>query len=168
MVKHYCPKSLVPGPQATGSTASWRNPGSWPFPDTVQFEVTRRILAGVCDPGVPTTTGLTAASYNAGPFAARAEKPACYPKTAVFEPCPFPGGSAARCNRPIPIVAASLGATGLRSIVGYVHTVRGARKWRSPSATQCLSAHHSLRAEQTWNVPVTRCVAAVNREDASR
>jgi hypothetical protein len=45
----------------------------------VQSEVTPPIVAGVCDPGVPRTTGLTEASYN--------EKPACYPKTAAFEPC---------------------------------------------------------------------------------
>jgi tetratricopeptide (TPR) repeat protein len=53
----------------------------------VQSEVTSSIVAGVCDPGGPRTAGLTEASHNARPVAARAEKPGCYPKTAAFEPC---------------------------------------------------------------------------------
>ena len=55
----------------------------------VQSEVTPTIVAGVCDPGDPTTTGLTEAGYNACPVVARAEAPECYPKTGVFEPCLF-------------------------------------------------------------------------------
>ena len=57
--------------------------------DMVQSEVTPTIVAGVCDPGIPTATGLTEAGYNACPIVARAEAPECYPKTSVFEPCPF-------------------------------------------------------------------------------
>jgi hypothetical protein len=53
----------------------------------VQTEVTPTIVAGVCDPGIPTATGLTEAGYNACPIVARAEAPGCYPKTSVFEPC---------------------------------------------------------------------------------
>jgi hypothetical protein len=53
----------------------------------VQTEVTPTIVAGVCDPGIPTATGLTEAGYNACPIVARAEAPECYPKTSVFEPC---------------------------------------------------------------------------------
>jgi hypothetical protein len=53
----------------------------------VQSEVTPRIVAGVCDLGDPTTTGLTEAGYNACPIVARAEEPECYPKTSVLEPC---------------------------------------------------------------------------------
>jgi hypothetical protein len=54
----------------------------------VQSEVTPTIVAGVCDPGVPTTTGLRETGYNACPIVARAEEPECYPKTSAFEPCP--------------------------------------------------------------------------------
>jgi hypothetical protein len=54
-----------------------------------QFEVTPKIVAGVSDPGVPTTTGLTEAGYNACPIMARAEAPECYPEPGVFEPCPL-------------------------------------------------------------------------------
>jgi hypothetical protein len=50
----------------------------------VQSEVTSTIVAGVCDPGIPTTTGLREAGYNAGPIAARAEAPEFYPKTGVL------------------------------------------------------------------------------------
>jgi hypothetical protein len=57
------------------------------FSGMVQSEVTSSIVAGVCDPGGPRTAGLTEASHNARPVAARAEKPGCYPKTAAFEPC---------------------------------------------------------------------------------
>ena len=53
----------------------------------VQSEVTPPIVAGVCDPGDPTTTGLTEAGYNACPVVARAQEPKCYPKTSAFEPC---------------------------------------------------------------------------------
>jgi hypothetical protein len=59
--------------------------------DMVQSEVAPPIVAGVCDPGVPRTTGLTEASYNTRPIAARAEKPACYPKTDTFEPGEWAG-----------------------------------------------------------------------------
>jgi hypothetical protein len=52
----------------------------------VQSEVTPTIVAGVCDPGDPTTTGLTEAGYNTCPIVARAEEPECYPKTSDFEP----------------------------------------------------------------------------------
>jgi hypothetical protein len=77
--------------------ASENRDGKWilsyairaPFSGMVQSEVTPPIVAGVCDPGVPRTAGLTEASYNAGPTAARDEKPARYPKTAAIEPCPF-------------------------------------------------------------------------------
>jgi hypothetical protein len=55
--------------------------------DMVQSEVTPTIVAGVCDPGDPTTTDLSESGYNARPIVARAEEPACYPKTSVFEPC---------------------------------------------------------------------------------
>jgi hypothetical protein len=51
------------------------------------------IVAGVCDPGVQKTAGLTEASYNVGPVPAGDEKPACYPKTAVLEPCRMLGPS---------------------------------------------------------------------------
>jgi hypothetical protein len=54
----------------------------------VQSAVTPTIVAGVCDPGISTTIGLREGGYNAGPIAARAEAPECYPKTGVFEPCP--------------------------------------------------------------------------------
>jgi hypothetical protein len=57
----------------------------WQKRDMVQSEVTPTIVAGVCDPGVPITTGLREAG-NAGPIAARAEERECYPKAAVFEP----------------------------------------------------------------------------------
>jgi hypothetical protein len=53
----------------------------------VQSEVTPTIVAGVCDPGDPTTTGLTEAGYNACPIVARAEEPESHQKTSVFEPC---------------------------------------------------------------------------------
>jgi hypothetical protein len=59
--------------------------------DMVQSEVAPPIVAGVCDPDVPRTTGLTEASYNAGPIAARVEKPTCYPRTAAFEPGEWAG-----------------------------------------------------------------------------
>jgi hypothetical protein len=64
--------------------------GAFGTPQTglVQTEVTPTIVAGVCDPGIPTATGLTEAGYNACPIVARAEAPECYPKTSVFEPCP--------------------------------------------------------------------------------
>ena len=45
----------------------------------VQSEVTPTIVAGVYDSGIPTTTPLGEAGYNAGPIAARAEEPECYP-----------------------------------------------------------------------------------------
>jgi hypothetical protein len=48
-------------------------------------------VAGVCDPGDPTTTGLREAGYNACPIVASAEAPECYPKTGVFKPCPIVG-----------------------------------------------------------------------------
>jgi hypothetical protein len=54
----------------------------------VQSDVTP-IVAVVCDPGVPRTAGLKEVSHNAGPIAARAKKPECDPKTAVFELCPM-------------------------------------------------------------------------------
>jgi hypothetical protein len=47
----------------------------------VQSAVTPTIVAGVCDPGIPTTTALREAGDNAGPIAARAEAPECCPKT---------------------------------------------------------------------------------------
>jgi hypothetical protein len=43
--------------------------------DLTQSAVTPTTVAGVCDPGVLTTAGLTEAGYNAGPIAARAETP---------------------------------------------------------------------------------------------
>jgi hypothetical protein len=54
----------------------------------VQCEVTPRIVAGVCDPGVPTTTGLREAG-NARPIMARAEEPECYPKTGSLNHAPL-------------------------------------------------------------------------------
>jgi hypothetical protein len=53
-----------------------------------QSEVTPITLAGVCDPGVPTTAGLKEASYNAGPTEARADRPGVAPQKGVFELCP--------------------------------------------------------------------------------
>jgi hypothetical protein len=41
----------------------------------VHSDETPTTVAGVCDPAVPTTGGLTEAGYNAGPIAARAESP---------------------------------------------------------------------------------------------
>jgi hypothetical protein len=48
--------------------------------EMVQIALTPTIVAGVCDPGIPTTTGLREAGYNACPIVACAEEPDCYPK----------------------------------------------------------------------------------------
>jgi outer membrane protein TolC len=92
-------ETAAPGPRkptmsvAAGS-ATPALPRSSMTPGMVQSEVTPPIVAGVCDPGLPRMAGLTEASYNAGPIAARDEKPASYPKTAAIEPRPKPADQA--------------------------------------------------------------------------
>ena len=76
----------VPSTENVG-VAAMIHPESGTESDMVQSGVTPAIVAGVCDPGVPRTTGLREAGYNACPIVARVEKPECYPKTSVFEPC---------------------------------------------------------------------------------
>jgi hypothetical protein len=49
-----------------------------------QSEVTPKTVAGVCDPGIPTTAGLKEASYNAGPTEARDDRPGVAPKKAFL------------------------------------------------------------------------------------
>ena len=56
-------------------------PGVRPKCGMVQSEVTPTIVAGVCDPDIPTPTALREAGDNAGPIATRAEAPECCPKT---------------------------------------------------------------------------------------
>jgi hypothetical protein len=53
----------------------------------VESKVTPTIVAGVCDPGVSTPTGLRDAGDSAGPIAAGAEEPEWCLSTCVIESC---------------------------------------------------------------------------------
>jgi hypothetical protein len=53
----------------------------------VEIKVTPTIVAGVCDPGVATPTGLRDAGDSAGSIAAGAEEPEWCLSTGMIEPC---------------------------------------------------------------------------------
>jgi hypothetical protein len=78
-----------------------------------QSEVTPNTVAGVCDPGVATTAGLTETGYKAGPIVARAQSPSIESGSAPADsrktgidalPEPVANGSDAGCagRRPGP------------------------------------------------------------------
>jgi hypothetical protein len=115
------------------------------------------IVAGVCDPGIPTATGLTKAGYNACPIVARAEAPKCYPKTSVFEPCPERNWDAGGKTR---------GGKVMALVARHGPIDRLPESQRLPIV---LCDHEGLTYDQAarqlrWTVPTLRCRLAKARQ----
>jgi hypothetical protein len=91
-----------------------------PYSYVAQSAVTPTTVAGVCDPGISTTTGLREAGYNAGLIAARAEAPECYPKAGVFGPCPYSRSLLRRRGQEVSLECFSIYSEDQQRIAGSV------------------------------------------------